>query len=473
MLVLPLIIAVLAWYLVICIKWKKTIFDIIEKIPGPKWYPFVGTFFPFQGVSREDIFYKFGEITGKYAPFYRSWNGDVPEVHLMKADHLQIVMRSSKHTTKGPFYKNLFPWLGEGVFISEGAKWFLQRKLLTPTFHFKILEGFLSSFSERSLSLVKKLECRTDGKFFDILPDVSVCTLQVIFDTAMGVPIEEVTDDPMEHVGNVNEITELVMWRYWRPYIKDMLFYLHPQGRRYNTDGYTGKKRSSFLDLVLEAKDNAGLVSDSDLKGLMNTFLLAGYETTALTLGWALFLLGNSPDIQEKAYEEIKTVLKGKKVPTTMEELQELKYLDCVIRETLRLFPVLPLITRELTEDIQIEKYTVPAGTQAVLHLFGVQRDPEHFPDPNKFDPERFLPENSKGRHPFAYIPFSAGPRICLGIRFSHLELRTALAALINSYKFKAMNTPEDIRFFAHVLIRSQNGINVKLEKREEVIVKT
>ncbi|KAK9744655.1 Cytochrome P450 [Popillia japonica] len=500
MLVLPLFFVVLLWYLIICIKWKKNIFDVLEKIPGPKWYPFIGTYHLFRGVSREEIFYKFGEVVGQYAPLFRSWNGSVGEVHLMKPDHLQIVLKSSVHIIKGPLYKYLFPWLGEGVFISEGAKWFLQRKFLTSSFHFKILDSFTETFADKGLSFVKKLESKANGTYFDIVPDSAVCTLGVICELAMGVPLEQITDNPLRHIKNVYEMTELVIWRYWNPLVKDPFFYLLPQGRRYtkilkelddfsnkviqikrtqrlNTSkrdsmvgAESGKKNNlSFLDIIMDAKEKYGTVTNSDLRGLMNTFLLAGYETTAITISWAIFHLGNSPEIQQKAYEELQRVVKGKRVPTTMEELHQLKFLECIIKETLRLYPVLPLITRELTEDIQIENYTVPAGTQAVLHLFGVQRDPEHFPEPNKFDPDRFLPENLKDRHPFCYVPFSAGPRNCLGMRFALLELKALLASVISHYKITSMVTPEEIKFFAHVMIRSQNGIHVKIEKRDLV----
>lgn len=222
-------------------------------------------------------------------------------------------------------------------------------------------------------------------------------------------------------------MTELVIWRYWNPLVKDPFFYLLPQGRRYtkilkelddfsnkviqikrtqrlNTSkrdsmvgAESGKKNNlSFLDIIMDAKEKYGTVTNSDLRGLMNTFLLAvsnvllslkkyvrtanfvfffqGYETTAITISWAIFHLGNSPEIQvrpfinfksnflsllqQKAYEELQRVVKGKRVPTTMEELHQLKFLECIIKETLRLYPVLPLITRELTEDIQIGTIT-------------------------------------------------------------------------------------------------------------------
>lgn len=133
-----------------------------------------------------------------------------------------------------------------------------------------------------------------------------------------------------------------------------------------------------------------------------------------------------------------------------------------------------------------LDGYKIPTGTQAIAHILGVQTDPEYYPEPMKFDPDRFTPENSKGRHPFAYIPFSAGPRNCLGksflvrdikefllttitvgIRFALVELKTVVATIVSRYKITSMESAEKLRVFAHVFIRPQEGLQVKLESRE------
>ncbi|KRT83099.1 cytochrome P450 [Oryctes borbonicus] len=496
MLVLPLVLVVAVWYLAIYLKWKKKVFDIMEKIPGQKWYPFIGTFRDYVTASRADVIYKFIENTKKYAPFYRSWNGNIPEIHVMKPDHIQVLLRNSTHNPKGPFYEYLLPWLGEGVLLSEGAKWFLQRKLLTPTFHFKILEGFTEIFGEKAKRLNSILAAKADGSYFNILPYVHVSTLETIMETSMGVPLRKITDKPLDYIQNVHEITEIAMWRYWQPWISDYIFRFLPVGRRHknlldelhafskkvvdyrkeheknNTllkpkDIGEKKKRLAFIDLVLDAAENKNLLSDSDLQGLADTFVFAGFETTANTIGWILFMLGNHPQVQEKALQEVRSVLKGKEAPTTITELNELRYVDYVVKETLRLYPVVPFVTRTTTEDVEIDGYQIPAGAQAIVHIYGVHRDPDHYVDPEKFIPERFLPENAKARHPYSYIPFSAGPRNCLGMRFALLELRTIVASIVNKYKITSLHNPEEVKIFAHLIVRSQVGINVKLEKRE------
>ncbi|KRT83100.1 cytochrome P450, partial [Oryctes borbonicus] len=233
----------------------------------------------------------------------------------------------------------------------------------------------------------------------------------------MGVPLEKLTDDPLTYVKNVHDITELGMWRFWRPWITDRLFYLLPQGRFYKKllkqlhdfsnkvvvhrkqileenkrrkalpiqEEVSEKRTLSFMDLIIDETETQHKMSDADLRALTDTFLLAGYETTGNTLSWALFLLGNNPEAQEKAFEEARRVLNGRDILTSYEEVNELKYIDCVVKESLRLYPILPFVTRRTTEDFEIDGYKIPTGTQAVAHIFTVQRDPDHYPDPNKF----------------------------------------------------------------------------------------
>lgn len=160
---------------------------------------------------------------------------------------------------------------------------------------------------------------------------------------------------------------------------------------------------------------------------------MQGHDTTSAAISWTLFLLGSSPEIQEKVMQEIDYVMDGDRTRApTMKELMDMKYLECVIKEALRLYPSVPLIARRIKEDIllgnsndyrpdfsyfialyYLGEYTIPAGTTAIIITYLLQRDPDVFANPEQFNPDHFLPENCYGRHPYAYIPFSAGPRNC------------------------------------------------------------
>lgn len=139
-----------------------------------------------------------------------------------------------------------------------------------------------------------------------------------------------------------------------------------------------------------------------------------GHDTTSASVCWTLFLLGTSPEIQDKIVEELDSIFDGDRTrPPTMKELNDMKYLECAIKESLRLYPSVPFLGRHLHEDVQIGEYLVPAGTMALVSTYVLHRDKNVFPKPEIYNPDRFLPENSIGRHPYAYIPFSAGPRNC------------------------------------------------------------
>jgi len=161
---------------------------------------------------------------------------------------------------------------------------------------------------------------------------------------------------------------------------------------------------------------------------------LAGHETTATALTYECICLARYPDIQEKIYQEIQNTI-GDNVPT-IDDLSKLSYLDCFINETMRLHPAAPFLpTRVATKDFKYNNHVIPKDTIVGIHIAAVQKNPEFWPNPEKFDPDRFLPENRKGRHHYAFLPFSSGPRQCIGNVFSLIEQRLFLTRLIQKFR--------------------------------------
>jgi cytochrome P450 family 4 len=221
-----------------------------------------------------------------------------------------------------------------------------------------------------------------------------------------------------------------------------------------------------MLDTLLAAEER-GEIDNEGIREEVDTFTFEGHDTTSAGLTFSFLLIALHPTIQTRVFEEIREIVGGRDLadlePT---DFNEMKYLDRVIKECLRIYPPVPFISRELSEDLMTEKGLVPKGAQIHLHIYDLHRDPEQFPDPEQFDPDRFLPENCEKRHPYAYVPFSAGPRNCIGQKFAMLELKTIMSSVLLKFKLKPITQREDIVFIADLVLRSRNPIKIKFEAR-------
>ncbi|CAG7732155.1 unnamed protein product [Allacma fusca] len=234
------------------------------------------------------------------------------------------------------------------------------------------------------------------------------------------------------------------------------------------------KRRVAFLDLLITAQmeqtnEEPGMaLTNLDIREETDTFMFEGHDTTAASANWTTFLLGCNPECQAKVYEELLEIF-GEDVerPITSEDLTKMKYLDCCIKESLRLYPSVPVLARDIKSDVLLDDgVVIPSGTNAFIMPYMIHRDPEVFPEPEVFLPDRFFPENSVGRSPFAYVPFSAGPRNCIGQKFAVMEEKVLLANLFRNFKVVAAERREDIILLAELIMRPKNGLWVKLIPR-------
>lgn len=214
--------------------------------------------------------------------------------------------------------------------------------------------------------------------------------------------------------------------------------------------------RNDFLNLLIKLKNNENIDDDNkgDVKNEENTttpgltmneltaqafvFFLAGFETSSSTMTFALYELCVNSEMQDKLREEIREALKKGNGKFTYETIMEMSYMDKIVKETLRKYPIVPVLSRECVKDFKIpdSDVIIDKGTAISISALGLQRDPEYYPDPMKFDPERFNEENKATRHPYTYIPFGEGPRNCIGMRFGLMQTKVGLGILLNNYKF-------------------------------------
>ncbi|UYV77876.1 CYP4V2 [Cordylochernes scorpioides] len=405
------------------------------------------------------------------------------------------VMGSSQNINKSFGYSFLMPWLKTGLLTSSGNKWRGRRKLLTPAFHFRILEDFLPTVDGQARVLVDKLREHVADRadWTDIVPFVTRCALDVICETAMGVHLNAQSQWDSEYLRALHEVGEYFPRRLMRPWTwLDAIFYRTADGKRFLhniavLEGFTrkvirerkseimarqetpmGGKRQPFLDLLIQHHlSYPKSFSENDVHEEVDSFMFAGHDTTSLALSYALYLLGRNPDIQERVHREVDDVFgDDRDREVTRDDLKHLKYLECVVKESLRLFPSVPVIARELAEEIKIDDHSVPKGTTCFMNTYSLHRDPRYFPNPEVFDPNRFLPENCIGRHPFAYVPFSAGSRNCIGQRFALMEEKTVLAHVLRNYRVESRDPRDRLQVAGEMILRCKTGLMLRLHSR-------
>ncbi|KAK4871638.1 hypothetical protein RN001_015762 [Aquatica leii] len=467
----------------------------IDKIPGPPSMPILGhTLKLFRSAEHSWNYFQLQNRT--FYPLYKLWNAFVPLVGLISPDDIEVLLSSKKHMEKSKVYNWMQGWLGTGLLTSKGSKWHYRRKLLTPAFHFGILQQFSKTIIEQSDLLVERLGDECDKSFTVLDPIVADFTLHTICETAMGTKLDKTDKSVTEYIQAIYDIGQVLIHRVGRPWLFFEFFYkfttlrklemklikiLHTFSRsvienrqQFFNETITrpnntskAKERMALLDLLISVKNNGAIIDDEGIREEVDTFMFEGHDTTASGILFALLLLSNHSDVQEKICREIKEVMGYSKRQFTFSDLQNMQYLEMVIKECLRLFPSVPLIARTTESDLMTASgYVIPADTIVHVHIYGLHHHPLIYPDPEKFDPERFSPENSKGRHPFAYIPFSAGPRNCIGQRFAMLELKSAVAAIIRNFILLPVESPNDVPFILHFVLKSTRTTNVKLRRR-------
>ena len=229
-----------------------------------------------------------------------------------------------------------------------------------------------------------------------------------------------------------------------------------------------GRKDLLYLMMVAKEETTVGGISklsDDEIVAQSVIFLLAGYETTSNTLAFTLYHLAVNPDIQDKLRTEIKEAMDSNYAKKPLHEVaQNIEYLDCVIKESQRLCPAAGQVNRECSEDYDLNGIHIPAGTEVMIPLYVLHHDPDAWPNPEKFDPERFRGPAKDTRHPFQFIPFGAGPRNCIGMRFALMEAKIALVRILTKYKFVASpetQIPLEVR--DGITLSAKDGVLVRV----------
>ncbi|XP_063365514.1 cytochrome P450 4g15-like [Cydia amplana] len=389
------------------------------------------------------------------------WIGPTIYAVIMNPEDIQTVLE--KCLQKDASYKFLRTWLGNGLFVAPVDLWKVHRRLLLPMFHNRVVESYTDVFGKHSEVLVQRLQETVGGPEFDVFKYVTRCSLDIVFETAMGERMDLQRKPENGYVSARNAVMSVINMRLFKAWLQlDAVFNLTPyasvqkaniQLTHQFTDEVIRKKkllkekncespteyedgRRDTLDMLL-SRDFP--FSDEQLREHIDSITIAGNDTTSLVVAYALVLLGSHMGEQDKVYKELKQIFgESTRIPTK-EDLNKMQYLERVIKETMRLYTVVPVIARETQTELKLSTCTLPAGVGCAIVPFVLHRSKRLWgPDAEDFRPDRFLPENSVDRHPCAFIPFSFGGRNCIGRYFGMLAMKTLLASILRTYEVSA-----------------------------------
>ena len=330
------------------------------------------------------------------------------------ADHVLRV--NWQNYKKGQAIKRIGFLLGNGLMVSEGEQWKRQRRMIQPAFHEKALTTLTAVILAENFALLNQWEQAASSKqSVNITSNISSSILKITLVSIFGEDYEQVA--AKFNIVSDEHARTMHFAESFRPLRKTVLE-IALQRRARNVSG------ADFLGMLMEARDEktGQPMSDAQLVSEIVTLVVAGHETTASTLNWAWYLLSQHPEVEEKLALEL-AALPANTLPT-LNQLPQFPYSRQIIEETLRLYPAGWLMTRRAMKDDRLGEYFVPAGTEIYIAPYLIQRHPALWRQPSRFNPDRFATDQSKERHPHAMIPFSAGPRKCIGEMLARIEMQ-------------------------------------------------
>jgi cytochrome P450 len=359
-----------------------------------------------------------------------------------------ILREHSQNYKKGRAIKRVGMLLGQGLIVSDGEFWKSQRRMIQPAFHHEAIGALANVMTTANVTLLRKWErAAREKSTVNLTRDISLTILEVLLISIFGDDYERVAQS--FSILSSEPARDLSFAQAFRSLGKIVL-QISSQRREEN------RTSADILSVLMEARDRESgqAMPDRQLVNEIMTLIVAGHETTASTLNWTWHLLAQHPDAEETLSREIGALL-GSEFPE-LGDLPKFAYTRQVIEEAMRLYPPVWLIPRKAIKDDQLDEYLVPAGTEICISPYLIQRHPALWEAPDRFDPDRFGPDQVRDRHALAMLPFSAGPRKCIGELFARIEMHMHIIIIAKSLRLRSVGgTP--VEFDADVNLRSKH----------------
>jgi cytochrome P450 len=442
---------------------------VTTRPPGPKNPPIIGNLYAF----RSDPLGFLSNAAREYGDLVYF---KVARQHMYLVNHpdyvREILVANQGNFIKSRALQRAKILLGEGLLTSEGQHHLRQRRLVQPAFHRERLAGYAAAMSECA---VRWRERWTAGSALDISTEMPHLTLSVVAKTLFSADVQSEASEIGEAMTSVLQMFRLLLLPF-SEYLDKLPL---PSTRRFQKArarldatiyGLIRERRQSgqdtgdLLSMLLLAQDEGDEMSDEQVRDEALTLFLAGHETTANALTWTWYLLSQHPDVERRLHEEIDAVLAGR--APELADVPQLRYAEMILAEALRLYPPAWAIGRMAKAEFSLGGVEIPAKSICILSPYLVQRDARWFPDPEKFDPERWTPEAKEARPKFAYFPFGGGARVCIGERFAWMEGVIVMAAIAQRWRLR-LEPGQRVEPLPLITLRVKNGLRMIPEPRD------
>jgi len=412
-----------------------------------------------------ESFHKIAELIAEY--------GDICRVHspsrqsdgylVNHPDYLKhILVKNHQNYNKGVGFDRVKMLLGNGIIVSDGPFWRRQRRMIQPAFSRKVIAELADQIKCCNLELLDSWEAKAErGELINITSEASELALQIVLRSLFSEDLDRII---AEQGSNPFSILTEDMARDMQLVIKfralsKIILEVIERRRREQPE------RVDFLAMFMDARDKEtdAAMTDRELLDEIMTMIIAGHETSAITLNWVWYFLARYPEVEHKLHAEVDKA--GYDSIPDFDELEQLPYVKQVVEEALRYYPPVWLYTRRAIADDWLGDYFVPAGTDIFITPYYLHRHPGYWPEAEKFDPGRFAEENIKDQHKQAYIPFSAGPRRCIGDFFATVEMQMHFGLMARRFRLQ-LQDDKPLELEPAVNLRNKQPIYLQLTRR-------
>ncbi|XP_017120493.1 probable cytochrome P450 313a3 [Drosophila elegans] len=470
---------------------RRRLYMLHAKVPGPLGLPILG-------IAAEYLILNKRKMTTrtKYLDMYGStvllWVGPDPFVVTRDPKIAEEVLLSSECINRSSHAADAIARsAGDGLFTLKGPKWIERRKQMNPTFKHNILLSFLPIFNAETKTLVSLLDTYVGHGEKEILNDIVRWSFRIATQTTVGTDIKHEENFKNDTIlRSYQSLLQLMTMNVLMPFtqnkiistlcgyedqrmraasnIQKMITKILDKKLNSKPEGTSQPEINSVINRAIELFRN-GQIPYEHVQGECSSIVVAAFETTGLTVCHTLTLLAMYPQYQDTVFEELKDLFPtAGDFEVTYEDLQKMVYLERVLNETLRLIPSVPFAPRETLQDFRLSNgVLIPKGVTIGIDIFNTHRNPEVWgPDAAKFNPDNFLPDNVRDRHPYAFLPFSKGKRNCIGWKYGLMSSKLALAKILRNFKIRTSFRYEDLVFVDNIGMKLAQSPGLDFQRR-------